>query len=765
MWPLDLLDDSAWRPLTWTLLNFLWQGMAVAALWNVLFRLARARSTQTHYLLGLAGLLVMAACPLVTIVLVQSETGTDKATSGVVPLLVGRMPDRPTNIPVVADPRLLARGSNAATWKDDLVQRIGDVQPYLLGGWIMGLILFSGRLLLGAVGIYRIGRGRRGLSGVLCPRVAALARRMGFRKVPGVFISPVARESVVAGFLWPMVLLPAAWLAEMPPEVLEAVIAHELAHIRRFDLWVNLFQRFLETLLFYHPAVWWLSRRVRLAREMCCDELAAAATGERVVYASALELAARKRVVPPNSFLEVALGVTRMTLLERVRNVLGLAAQSERDRWWPAAVLALLVPPMIWLMSATAVTSAQEKKPASEVKAVGRAKPAASPAHPRYTATAVLQVRCEPPTVAGSTPFASQEWTRDRFEIYKATQQQLLVSRFVLLAALREPAVTKLAATQHEQRSGDPVKWLKSQVRVTFPGKAEIMEVSLTADDPDEAVILLRAVVGAYLREVVNAQLERKRLRLSELDRAVSKKVQDIRARREELEKLAAKLGTSTIENLTLKQKLSLEELSLYRQDLAWVQGEARRFKAELAAQQAVLKNVDSSAVSDAEVDAMVQKDPVARELSTELGWKKLDQLYMDTAVVKGASPLYAERYQKALKTLQESYNARKAELVKLLRQKRRSLIQSEVRKLESSVAVLAEQERALQRQVDAKQAEATRFGNSTVDMAMLLGDIKNADRVLNQLAAERDRLRFECRVAPRITLIEPACKPEAPDN
>jgi hypothetical protein len=87
------------------------------------------------------------------------------------------------------------------------------------------------------------------------------------------------------------------------------------------------------------------------------------------------------------------------------------------------------------------------------------------------------------------------------------------------------------------------------------------------------------------------------------------------------------------------------------------------------------------------------------------------------------------------------------------------------VRKLESSVAVLAEQERALQRQVDAKQAEATRFGNSTVDMAMLLGDIKNADRVLNQLAAERDRLRFECRVAPRITLIEPACKPEAPDN
>jgi beta-lactamase regulating signal transducer with metallopeptidase domain len=758
MWPLDLLDDSAWRPLTWTLLNFLWQGMAVAALWNVLFRLARARSTQTHYLLGLAGLLVMAACPLLTLVLVESEAGADKATSGVVPLLVGRVPDMPANVPLPTNVRLLARGSNPATWKDDLVQRIGDVQPYLLGGWITGLILFSGRLLLGAVGIYRIGRGRRGLSGELCPRVAALARRMGFRKIPGVFVSPVARESLVAGFLRPMVLLPAAWLAEMPPEVLEAVIAHELAHIRRFDLWVNLFQRFLETLLFYHPAVWWLSHRVRLAREMCCDELAAAATGKRVVYASALELAARKRLVPPRSFLEVALGVTRMTLLERVRNVLGLAAQSERDRWWPAAVLALLVPPMIWLMSATAVTSAQEKKPASEAKTVGQAKPA----HPRYTATAVLQVRFELPTVAGR---AAEQWTRDRFEIYKATQRQLFLSRFVLSAALREPAVTKLAAIRHEQRSGDPVKWLKSQVRVTFPGKAEIMEVSLTADNPDEAVILLRAVVDAYLHEVVNVELDRKRLRLSELDRAVSNKVRDIRARREELNTLAAKLGTSTTENLTLKQKLSLEELSLYRQDLGRVQRETWRLKAELAAQQAVLKSIDNSAVPDAEIDAMVQKDPVARELSTELGWKKLDQLYTDMGVVKGGSSLYTERYQKALKTLQESYNARKAELVKVVRQKRRSLIQSEVRKLESSVAVLAEQERALQRQVDAKQVEANRFGNSSVDMAMLLDDIKNADLVLNQLALERDRLRAECRVAPRITLIEPACKPEVPDN
>ena len=249
-----------------------------------------------------------------------------------------------------------------------MARRIGDVQPYLLAGWIVGLLFFSGRLLLGVVGAKRLGRGRLALSGDMARRTAALAARLGFRAVPRVFSARATREAVVTGLLRPIVLLPAAWLAEMPPEVLEAVVAHELAHIRRYDLWLNVFQRFVETLLFYHPAVWWLSRRVRLAREMCCDETAAAATGERMVYATALELAARKRLEPAKSLLEVALGVTRMTLLDRVRNVLGLAARHEQGRWWPAAILTLLVPPAIWLASMGAATSAQEKKPAAEIQ-------------------------------------------------------------------------------------------------------------------------------------------------------------------------------------------------------------------------------------------------------------------------------------------------------------------------------------------------------------------------------------------------------------
>ena len=117
---------------------------------------------------------------------------------------------------------------------------------------------------------------------------------------------------------------------------------------------------------------------------------------------------------------------------------------------------------------------------------------------------------------------------------------------------------------------------------------------------------------------------------------------------------------------------------------------------------------------------------------------------------------------EQSLKTLEERCNARKAELAEIARQKKRSPYQqTKVRKLEISVDTLNKQEQALQTQVDAKHAEASKFGNSTVDMEMLLSDIKNAERFLNTLTTIRDKLRVENRSRPRIELVLPASKPE----
>ena len=127
-----------------------------------------------------------------------------------------------------------------------------------------------------------------------------------------------------------------AALEEQPWPIRIALLAHELAHIRRWDLWVNVFQRVVETLLFYHPAVWWLSDRLRSERELCSDELAVRAVGRRVVYAEALEFVARKRWLEREPLLAAGIGGGKMALLNRIRHVLGTAQQKRQMGWWSA---------------------------------------------------------------------------------------------------------------------------------------------------------------------------------------------------------------------------------------------------------------------------------------------------------------------------------------------------------------------------------------------------------------------------------------------
>ena len=147
---------------------------------------------------------------------------------------------------------------------------------------------------------------------------------------------------MAVGFIRPVVLIPASWLTQLTPQMIEAIIAHELAHIRRWDLWVNLVQRLIETLLFYHPAVWWLSSRIRLEREMCCDEIAAGCS-DRVLYARSLESVAR--IGQGNLLLATSInGGKKMKLSNRIRYLLGLAPEGAAGNWWAVGFVAMILP-------------------------------------------------------------------------------------------------------------------------------------------------------------------------------------------------------------------------------------------------------------------------------------------------------------------------------------------------------------------------------------------------------------------------------------
>ena len=394
---LNSLSAPLGERLTWTLLHFLWQGAVLASLLESVIYLCGVRSLTARYRLALAALLLMAACPIVTFRFVRPNLvptlnlqPRSHAPRGNELTAAPRPRDSAWTQSGPASRSHAERGNEAKLGTPTLaplpapieepapsppprVSALARWQPWLLGGWAIGAGLFGLRLLIGGGMAWRMRVARRPLDPEWADRARRLAARMGLRRA-AVFVSSRVRQALVAGVWRPMVLLPAAWLAEMPPEMLEGVLAHELAHLRRLDLWAILLQRLVETFLFYHPAVWWLSRRLSGEREMCCDEMAVAATGDRLAFTEALQWAAQWPAASSGPVLGAAWKGNQKMVIERIRRLLGADVPRERFSWWPLG-LAALVAPALFMLSATG------RLPQSEVRA-GEPGPIAVGDHP-----------------------------------------------------------------------------------------------------------------------------------------------------------------------------------------------------------------------------------------------------------------------------------------------------------------------------------------------------------------------------------------------
>jgi beta-lactamase regulating signal transducer with metallopeptidase domain len=188
--------------------------------------------------------------------------------------------------------------------------------------WFGGVLVFALRALGGWILLERLHREKsEPLAANLAKRCLQLQERLGLTRTVRYLHTRLVGAPAVMGWFRPVVLIPLSALSGLSSEQLEAVIAHELAHIKRLDCFVNLFQIAVETVLFYHPAVWWVSNCVRAERENCCDDVAVSVCGNAGDYARALTLMETWRATP-----ELVLAANSGSLRSRVGRLLGVEA-------------------------------------------------------------------------------------------------------------------------------------------------------------------------------------------------------------------------------------------------------------------------------------------------------------------------------------------------------------------------------------------------------------------------------------------------------
>lgn len=391
------LSEIVVERLGWVLVHSLWQFALVALLVGITMRAMRKSSAKVRYVALIIALTLTVAAPVVTVCSLPALSSAAPSDSGIAsqngpeslvaldessgPSLQsdslaassrheGEQPEimpgdssASTRSRSQAGVRTIQPPERTASWSDRAATLMRPWLAWIVAVWSFGVVICSLRPLLGWHMLWRLKHvGVLPVPGEVLAAMRRVSTRLGVRYAVRVLQSTLARVPVVVGYVRPVILLPVSLMTNLPTSQLEAILAHELAHVMRHDFVVNLLQTLVETLFFYHPAVWWMSHQLRIEREHCCDDLVVAALENRVEYGRALiavaELHGRSTLLAP--------GMSDGSLLSRLRRIVGstgseaqLAAIRQRNRW-PVALACLAAVGLVTALSSPWNVTARE---------------------------------------------------------------------------------------------------------------------------------------------------------------------------------------------------------------------------------------------------------------------------------------------------------------------------------------------------------------------------------------------------------------------
>ena len=328
--------------LGWTLVHFVWQATAIAMVLAIVLKLLHKSAANVRYITACMALVLIVLMPIVTIRMIDVSAGTiEPVKQAVVDLAkAGADAQAVVEMPLIESPPGQVAVAPRVPLKNRFIETVEPILPYVVVGWLVGVFGLS---LWHLGGWRQLQRLRRQMVNQAAPALKAklqqLSNMLGIQKAIEIMESALVQVPTVVGHLKPVILLPASVLTGLSPEQIEAILAHELAHIKRCDYLVNIMQTVVEILGFYHPAVWLVSHKIRVERENCCDDIAVSLCSDSLCYARALTTMEEIRGGQP----ALAVAASGGNLFSRIKRLLRKETSSNTSSWLPTAIIVLLL--------------------------------------------------------------------------------------------------------------------------------------------------------------------------------------------------------------------------------------------------------------------------------------------------------------------------------------------------------------------------------------------------------------------------------------
>ncbi len=333
---LDFVSSNITFTLGWTLLHTLWQGALILIAIYLIQLFIPVRKSYARYLVSCSALMILLLGSIATFISLGSPSNPAAA---------------PTEFPLLLNNPQSANNISVDTFLNISVSFISQNMNWFIILWATGVLLLSLRFLGGLIYLRYLTQKTFEVGDYWENRIKLLATQVGVHRIVHLVESIRVSKPIVIGFIKPVILLPAGLLTGMPTIQIEAILLHELSHIRRHDFLINIIQTLIEIILFFNPFVWIISGLIRKEREHCCDDCVIAYGSTPIDYAKALAMLEEISISTPP--LAMALGKNKFQVFNRVKRIMEKSVNQQNNRVRPLAVVVLVLTGLIcasWLM-------------------------------------------------------------------------------------------------------------------------------------------------------------------------------------------------------------------------------------------------------------------------------------------------------------------------------------------------------------------------------------------------------------------------------